>query len=258
MGKTSAIAHSALAAVVAGTLAFKAADANADGVPGVVLTVSQNVTDWSGFYIGGRVGGAWSDVDWTQNVNYFNTNGPIVVGSDSSFSPSGVAGGVFGGGNLQLGQWIFGAELSYSGTDLSTSTASPFFPAIDTFTTELNWLATVEGRLGYSWNRTLVFVKGGWAGGDVKMELTDNAAGITASTTTFADGWTIGGGVEYAVCDSVILGLEYDYTTLNVSGTTVTCPLCGTGVGFGTPVIDSDIKIQSVMARLSYLFMPED
>jgi len=258
MGKARVIAHAVLVVALAGTLAFKARHANADGIPGVVLTASQHVTDWSGIYIGGRVGGAWSDVDWTQNANYFTTLNATVVGTNSSFSPSGVAGGVFGGANLQLGQWIFGAELSYSGTDLSTATASPFFPAIDTFTTELNWLATVEGRLGYSWNRTLVFVKGGWAGGDVKMELTDNAAGITASTTTFADGWTIGGGVEYAHWDSVILGLEYDYTTLNVGGATVGCPTCPSGVGGGVPVISSDIHVSSVMARLSYLFRPED
>lgn len=258
MGKARAITHSVLAIAVVGTLALEARHARADGIPGVVLTASQHVSDWSGFYIGGRVGGAWSDVDWTQNANYYTTLGPVVVGTDSSFSPSGVIGGVFGGGNLQLGQWIFGAELSYSGAGLSATATSPFFPATDTFTTSIDWLATIEGRIGYSWNRTMVFGKGGWAGGDLEVQLNDNVAGIPASTTTFADGWTIGGGVEYAHWDSVIFGLEYDYTSLNVGGAAVTCPLCGTGVGGGSPVISSDIHISSVMARLSYLFRGED
>ena len=257
MGTARGMIYSVLTGAVACGLALNATRASADGIPGVVMTDSQYVSDWSGFYIGGRLGGAGSDVGWKQDVNYFNTLGPIVVGSDSGFSPSGVIGGIIGGGNLQLGQWIFGAELSFSGTDLSETKASPFFPATDTFTTELDWLATVEGRIGYTWNRVFVFGKGGWAGGNASLTLVDNSAGVTASGETFVDGWVIGGGIEYACWSSVILGLEYDYVDLSLSEAP-SCPNCGTGVGFGSPTISGDITIQSVMARVSYLFTPED
>ena len=39
------------------------------------MTDSQYVTDWSGFYIGGKLGGAWSDINWHTDANVFNTGG---------------------------------------------------------------------------------------------------------------------------------------------------------------------------------------
>ena len=88
----------------------------------------------------------------------FTNGGAVGSNTPVDFSPSGVAGGVIGGANLQLGQWIFGAELSFSGTGLSQSVKSPFCPATDTFSTELNWLATVDGRGGSSWDRTAISI----------------------------------------------------------------------------------------------------
>jgi outer membrane immunogenic protein len=157
-----------------------------------------------------------------------------------------------------MGQWIFGAELSFSGIGLSETATSPFFPATDTFTTDIDWLATVEGRIGYSWNRLLVFGKGGWAGGNASLSLVNSATGVTASTDSFVDGWTIGGGLEYAHWPSVILGIEYDYVNLSLSDA-ASCPLCPAGiVGGAPPSITGDATISTVMARASYLFRPED
>jgi len=59
---------------------------------------------WSGFYAGGEVGGAWSSFDWTYtNPNYFNTLGAILLGSDFSQHASGVIGEIFAGYNFQTG-----------------------------------------------------------------------------------------------------------------------------------------------------------
>ena len=106
------------------------------------------------------------------------------------FSPNGIAGGFLGGANLQLGQWTFGGEVSFSGTGLSQKSASPFFPATDTFSTNLDWLLTVEGRLGYSWDRVMVFGKGGSAATDATLQVTSThpTHGGTASVTEFAKG----------------------------------------------------------------------
>ncbi|MBC8013724.1 MAG: hypothetical protein H7X74_06570 [Methyloceanibacter sp.] len=47
---------------------------------GAELLPSGTVTNWSGFYVGAQVGGAWSETDWRyKNPNWFNTLGPIVV-----------------------------------------------------------------------------------------------------------------------------------------------------------------------------------
>jgi outer membrane immunogenic protein len=239
-----------LTVAVACGLAFAAARASADGIPGVVMTDAQAVTDWSGIYIGGKLGGAWGDASWSETSPAFGTAG-------ASFSPSGFAGGVFGGGNLQLGQWIFGVELSYSGTGLSQSLTDPSVPANYSF--DLDWLATVEGRIGYTWNRLFVFGKGGWAGGNMSATLVDNALGATASTSDFVDGWTIGGGLEYACWSSVILGIEYDHVDLSL-GNTANCPLCPFDITAGSTAagLTGDAQFSTVMVRASYLFGPED
>jgi len=224
------------------------------------MTDSQ-YTDWSGVYIGGKLGGAFSDLNWSQDLNVFTNGGAVSPNSPLDFSPSGIAGGIIGGANLQLGQWIFGGEVSFSGTGLSQSVKSPFFPATDTFSTDLNWLATVEGRIGYSWDRVMVFGKGGWAGSNATLKVTSThpTHGGTASTSEFVDGWTIGGGIEYAAWNSVILGVEYDYIALSLTSSS-SCPLCDAGLTIdSTPsAVTGDATISAVMVRASYLFAAED
>jgi outer membrane immunogenic protein len=250
-----------LVAIAAAAFMVAPISAAADGIPGVVMTDSQYVTDWSGVYIGGKLGGAFSNLNWTQDLNSFTALSGVAPNTPVEFSPNGIAGGFLGGANLQLGQWIFGAEVSFSGTDLSQKTASPFFPATDTFSTTLDWLLTVEGRLGYSWDRVMVFGKGGLAATDATLKVTSShpLLGGTASVTEFAKGWTIGGGIEYAAWNSVILGIEYDYMDINLSKGG-DCPLCDAGLTIdSTPsALGGDVKISAVMLRASYLFAGED
>jgi outer membrane immunogenic protein len=251
-------------AATAIALALATTYAAADGIPGVVMTDSQYVTDWSGFYIGGKLGGAFSSsINWTQDENLFSASPGAAAAPNTplDFSPNGIAGGFVGGANLQPGQWIFGAEVSFSGTDLSQKTTSPFFPATDTFSTTLDWLLTVEGRIGYTWDRVMVFGKGGLAATDATLKVTSSSPlhGGTASVTEFAKGWIIGGGIEYAAWNSVILGIEYDYMSIDLSKGG-DCPLCDAGLTIdSTPsAFGGDAKMSAVMLRASYLFMPED
>jgi len=208
---------------------------------------------WGGVYVGGHAGAARADTDWQfTNANYFNTLGATVVGSDFGLDSSGAFGGGQAGFNHQVGPWVFGIEAAASATRLRDSRASPFFPAIDTFETRIDWLATVTARVGYARGLWLGYAKAGWAGADLTLRLHDTPAGITAADNKWANGWTVGAGVEYALRPGVSLGLAYDYAKLDVDGWTVTCPLCGVGVGFGTPVVDGDIAIHAVTARLNY------
>src|ERR1700716_3366072 len=87
-------------AAISVALALTTTYAAADGIPGVTMTDAQNLTDWSGFYIGGKVGGAFGDLTWLQDANVFNTGGGAPGNTPVDFSPSGVAGGIIGGANL--------------------------------------------------------------------------------------------------------------------------------------------------------------
>ena len=118
----------------------------------------------------------------------------------------------------------------------------------------------VEPRIGYSWDRTMVFVKGGWAGGDATLSATGPAGGgiATARASDFVDGWTIGGGIEYAWHPSFIIGVEYQHIELDL-GTAASCDLCLIGVPIGTPPrLNGNADISLVTLRASYLFRPED
>lgn len=262
MSKPMAKGHFALVAIAAGALALGAFAARADAwrpgepgrwVPGTPMTDSQDVTDWSGFYIGGKVGGIWSDIGWTENFGEFDAPG------GAKFTPSSFAGGVFGGGNIQMGNWIFSLEAAFQGMSLNQST-SPVVPT-DTFKTEIEWLLFVEPRLGYTFDKTMVFVKGGWVGGNAKLSasgLTTAGALASFTDTEFVDGWTIGGGIEYALWPSVIVGVDYNYIDLKLSSA-ASCDLCLVGIPVGEPsLISGGATMSQVMLRASYLFGPED
>ncbi|MGZ8401421.1 MAG: outer membrane protein [Methyloceanibacter sp.] len=218
------------------------------------LAPAPESVNWTGFYVGGQLGGDWSDSDWRyHNRNWFNTDGPELLGTNFGFDDGAVIGGGQVGFNYQSGAWVLGVEGSVARADLSDSRPSPFFPTIDRYSSDISWLATVTGRLGYARDRWLVYAKGGWAGADVELTLFDRFELVRANSGIWANGWTVGGGAEYALGRSFSLGVEYDYADLGTGRLTTRCN-CPGGVGGGTPVVDADIAIQSVTARLNYRF----
>jgi outer membrane immunogenic protein len=148
---------------------------------------------------------------------------------------------------------VLGIEGAVAGTDMSDSRPSPFFPTIDRYTSDISVLATVTGRLGYARDRWLAYAKAGWAGADIDLTLFDRVERVRASSNTWADGWTVGAGAEYALGQSLSLAVEYDYAGLDTGDWRLRCN-CPGGVGGGTPVMDGDIAVQSVTARLNYRF----
>jgi outer membrane immunogenic protein len=231
----------------AGLLAFAS--------PGAAAGLLPPEPQWGGFYVGGQLGGAWSDTDWRyKNLNWFNTTGPNLVGTNFDLDADGVLGGGQLGFNYQSGAWVFGIEGSLAGAGIDGSRPSPFFPELDRYSTEIDWLTAVTGRVGYAQDRWLVYAKGGWAAADVELDLFDHDTPLHARSSTWADGWTVGGGLEYALCRSFSLGVEYDYAELDTDRWTLHCPACPSGLGGRVPVVDGDIKLQSVTARLNYRF----
>ncbi len=198
--------------------------------------------DWGGFYVGGHVGGAFSDTRFTFLDDQDNSE-------DLRFSPSSWIGGVQFGAQWQYDQWVLGFEGTWSATDLNKTAASTV--TADEFTSlKIDEIATATVRFGATWDRALFYAKGGFATVHLNIHSVDNTFGITANNTSWQDGWTAGAGVDYMLWDNVILGAEFDYYNFNFDNIN--------GVyndGVSTFAVSStNGNIYAVMARLSYLF----
>jgi outer membrane immunogenic protein len=143
--------------------------------------------NWSGLYVGANAGYGWSA----------NTD---------NLDPAGPFGGVQVGYNFQRGNFVFGAEADFQGAHISDSNAFD--------KSELNWFGTVRGRLGYSFNRALIYGTGGFAFGNVENSV---AALHPFSNSETQTGWVAGGGVEYKVTPAWSAKAEYQYLDLDAN-----------------------------------------
>ena len=218
--------------------------------------------NWTGFYIGGNVGGGWGKssaalspndassarvtADWAPQAPSFNTSGPLV--------------GLQLGYNWQVGRnWLVGAETDFNFSSImgdgSASSALTTFdvPTSTTADERVKWFGTVRGRLGYlPQHNLLAYVTGGLAYGRVEQNVSfnnnsgtrviTNAGGFSSdcfgNTTCFAGsssrtavGWTLGGGLEYAFWQNVTLKAEYLYVNLGGNDFNVTAQRIFPGIG---------------------------
>jgi opacity protein-like surface antigen len=160
--------------------------------------------NWTGPYVGGFVGRVWGDEDWR-----FVGPGTRVVVDFGGYFAGGQAGY-----NVQLGKIVVGIEGDYGWSNANGGKQCPGF--FFTCQAEVDGLASVTARLGYSVGRALFYAKGGWAGGDVTATGTLNTAPgapIFAVTpvvaTKWVNGWTLGGGMEFALTDRWSAKAEY-------------------------------------------------
>ena len=157
------------------------------GRPAPITTTYVPVFTWTGFYVGVNAG-----YGWTQSNNVTFTTPTGLWTTYSSGNNSGFTGGGQIGYNMQYNQFVFGLETDIQYADFGKknyySTGLGPFP---TFATDNgNYFGTVRGRVGYAIDRTLIYVTGGLAYGDV---------GQTVGNASTNWGWTLGGGVEYAL-----------------------------------------------------------
>jgi outer membrane immunogenic protein len=166
-------------------------------------TAPEVVYNWTGFYIGGHLGGAFS-----------GSNG--LEGSGGRF-----LGGVQGGADYQFAtNWVIGAEAQYSW--LSNNNNGVTFPGGTVVTAKNNQLGSVTGRIGYTWGPTLLYAKGGFAWRD-NPNIGVAVGGVpTAFTTdgTHKNGFTVGAGLEYMFAPNWSAKAEYQY--YNFGNTTFT------------------------------------
>lgn len=158
---------------------------------------------WSGFYIGGQVGYQWGTA--SNSLIFLPTGASFPL---NSVDTSGVVGGGHLGFNYQVSQFVFGLEGDVEGATTSGSSFQPLVGATGTGNARLQ--ASIRGRLGFAWDRVLIYATGG--GAYASINATSSSVLGFDSETTGRFGWTVGGGVEYAIDPNWLIRVEYRYS----------------------------------------------
>jgi outer membrane immunogenic protein len=203
---------------------------------------------WTGFYIGANGGVAWGRSCWTFTGTIPDLGLPAPVDEGChDLGSAGVIGGQVGF-NWQAGPVVLGLEAQGDWTNLRGENVSllpsPPFPPT-TNESHVDGLGLFTARVGYAWNSTLVYVKGGAAAvHDSADFFGPGTAAVTASTTRW--GGTIGAGLEYKFTPNWSAAVEYDFIDLGTSQITFPSQVSAN--------VDINGNVQMFTARLNYIF----
>jgi outer membrane immunogenic protein len=178
---------------------------------------------WTGLYLGVNGGGAFSRSTW-DSTGPFNLDGGLVGGT--------------AGYNYQIGQAVLGVEGDIDWSGIRGSTTNGCVPGCQTSNT---WLSTVRGRIGFAAGRFMPYLTGGAAFGDVRA----TTPAFAGASNTNA-GWTVGGGIEFAIAGNWTAKAEYLFIDLGSFN-------CGVGCN-GTATDNVSFTANVLRGGVSYRF----
>ena len=207
------------------------------------------VYNWTGFYIGGHIGGGWSDFGSTE------VSGTPAFPVGTAFTKSdlsGFLGGVQGGYNWQAStNLVIGVEGEYSWADVTgtATTVSTVNGFSSTVTAKEKNYALATGRLGYAADNWLFYAKGGGAWGQTSSSGTGVGTFVeTTSSSTNRSGWVVGVGAEWGFAPNWSAKLEYNHIDFGTANVTI----LGTVSGIST--VSSSATVDVVKAGVNYRF----
>lgn len=204
------------------------------------------VYSWTGAYLGLQGGYAWgqSTVDFEDVFGAFVFDNEVFDFSDlngaRNFEPNGFVGGGHLGYLHQFGGLVIGVEGDVevaTQKDSESIAETRVLTTVDQITGEViantfefsgavavdyNWTASARGRIGFAFDRVLVYATGGYAYADIDTTANvslsvNNGAPITLANAGISEGtggWTVGGGLEALVGYNMSTRLEYRFTDL--------------------------------------------
>jgi len=181
--------------------------------------------NWTGFYLGVNGGGGWGHSYWDTSADHIGLSGGLVGGT--------------AGYNWQIGKAVVGLEGDLDWAKLQGTNSSTLCPA--GCSTSDSWLSTVRGRVGYAFGGILPYVTGGLAMGDIRAA----TPGFAGASDTNA-GWTVGGGLEFALPGNWSAKAEYLHVDLGRFN-------CGTNCDV-SPTDNVSMHDDVVRAGLNYRF----
>jgi outer membrane immunogenic protein len=261
----------------------------ADAAPVVKAPVAAATPVWSGFYLGGHVGVAWTD--WRSQTSFVAVPVPPAVGNPITGSfpgPDGTQhsflGGVQAGYNWQYGNLVLGGEVDISflpnehqqsyaissaaliAAGLGTIIGGPD-GFVSSWSRQVDWLATARLRIGYTINPALLlYATGGLAVAGLESSVTypglvDTGGGgqlvpISAQRRWTEVGYAIGAGGEWALTRNISGKLEYLFVDLGDAtrpiGTYLDTPCCRQ-----TASVREQLKMHIARIGLNYRFTPQ-
>lgn len=243
-------AGGALLALLTIPMAASAADLKPAPVYTKAPVMAPPPFSWTGFYIGGNIGGAWAHDNFTDSLfglgfNDGNNNGVFIAGGQV-------------GGNYQINNFVIGVEGTVDWASNNNNATGVVVPGLGGSTVQITsndtWIATLAGQLGVAYDRLLFYAKGGGAWiGNSGFTATNLATGasITGSNSNTINGWLIGAGLEWAFANTWTLKAEYDFIGLN--GRTFTVP-AGSPFLAGDTFTSSGNNIQMATVGVNFLF----
>src|SRR5262249_18313122 len=187
--------------------------------------------NWSGFYLGLNAGGAFG-------INTMSASGGA---GSASVKEAGFLGGAQIGANYQTGPVVWGFEADY---DASTQNKSLPAGVLTGSTSQTPWFATLRGRVGMAFDRTLVYGTAGGAAGELRS-IVNNPAGTTRTTVTYGT-WNARARGEDRITDNLSARVEYLYLDKNNIATGV--------IGPPATQITTHLQGNLVRAGLNYRF----
>ena len=211
--------------------------------PMVAPIMTVPVFTWTGFYVGVNAGYGFADSGNNQSTYFLpggsvlnspTTAGTLTINSGRRGNEEeGFVGGAQIGYNVQFGAFVAGIEADLQYADLGGSRNDRFAPATGSYTFVgtpglafappsatvidngvggVEWFGTVRARLGFAFDRVLVYGTGGLAYGSVDNGNFTNVFSSNNDDVQF--GYALGGGVEYAFTNNLTFKLEGLYVNL--------------------------------------------
>jgi len=218
------------------------------------------VFSWTGCYLGGNIGAKKGSLDGNANLDAVFPLFPVgtTLGFGGGDSETGFIGGGQAGCQWQTGALVLGFEGDFDATNLertfvSQGLVAPFV-AGDTFTLSNDWQASFRGRLGWAFDRVMIYATGGitWANFEAAAFLVGNPPLVVSADKTLS-GWTVGGGVDWAFAPNWSLGFEYRFSQYDRDdfglGTLLVAP--ATSAPFR---VNAELETHEVTLRVNYRF----
>ncbi len=214
------------------------------------------VFSWTGCYIGAYLGGGWNGEDVNvRDVNGYSRLGGWDYDLDSSF----IGGGTLGCNWQPVGSPIvIGLEGELGYLDIEGDGFDPFRgnhavdpPGVRSSTKIGDWYGMITGRLGYSWDRALAYLKGGVAFVDIESSISDPwGVNISATKDDSVAAWTLGGGLEWAFDPNWSIKAEYMYIGIDEDRN-----VCGVASNGGSFCWNHDVSgVHTAKVGLNYRF----